>query len=309
MEHLKVLYYFLSFLTGVFSFGIGLIVYLKTKHQTIKHYLIFLFTIIMISFTWIFSAYNSVLETDYRSAIYMIRIIIESISFNVLKWTFPLIIHSLFKVPYAKKANIFFFILGLSASIYFVIYYFFIFENRTGPGRTFLHYYIQSAFIFFAVLIYILITGLFFYKKQERPITREIRFKVLIMVFCFIPLFILDNFTGIHEKYIILTPLVIIIMNGLSLHLALKYFFFASRENRPGLIPDQTFFNSFDISQREKEICLLLLEGHSYQKIADLAFISKSTVKTHINKLYRKTGVTGKEELIDLIKSSSRHEQ
>jgi DNA-binding NarL/FixJ family response regulator len=46
-----------------------------------------------------------------------------------------------------------------------------------------------------------------------------------------------------------------------------------------------------NLSQREKEILLLVAEGHSNQEIADLLRISVHTVKTHLYNIYRKVAV------------------
>lgn len=53
----------------------------------------------------------------------------------------------------------------------------------------------------------------------------------------------------------------------------------------------------YGLSPREKEIGEMLLSGFSYKEIADNLFISLSTVKTHINNVYRKTDVSSRKEL------------
>ncbi len=62
------------------------------------------------------------------------------------------------------------------------------------------------------------------------------------------------------------------------------------------------YIEKFGISKREKEVIQLLLEGISYKAIADKLFISHETVKTHVNNIYKKSGVNNKVELINLIK-------
>jgi DNA-binding CsgD family transcriptional regulator len=58
----------------------------------------------------------------------------------------------------------------------------------------------------------------------------------------------------------------------------------------------------FDLSEREKEVLPLLIEGLSYDEIADRLCISHSTVKTHVRRIYQKTGVSGKIALISRLK-------
>ncbi|MBP7460079.1 MAG: helix-turn-helix transcriptional regulator [Candidatus Delongbacteria bacterium] len=62
------------------------------------------------------------------------------------------------------------------------------------------------------------------------------------------------------------------------------------------------FSQAYELSKRESEIVLLLLEGKSYIQIASELFISPETVKTHLKKIYRKSGVSNKMELSQRIK-------
>jgi LuxR family maltose regulon positive regulatory protein len=47
---------------------------------------------------------------------------------------------------------------------------------------------------------------------------------------------------------------------------------------------------SESLSERELEVLTFIAAGKSNQEIADKLFVSTSTVKTHINRLYRKLG-------------------
>lgn len=61
---------------------------------------------------------------------------------------------------------------------------------------------------------------------------------------------------------------------------------------------------TFDLTRREEEVLALLLKGCTRSEIARELFVSGDTVKTHIRNLYRKTGVTGKDELVQAIGGS-----
>ena len=54
------------------------------------------------------------------------------------------------------------------------------------------------------------------------------------------------------------------------------------------------------LSKRESEILPLALRGRTGERIAGELFISKSTVDTHLRRIYAKTGTHGRQELIDL---------
>lgn len=59
----------------------------------------------------------------------------------------------------------------------------------------------------------------------------------------------------------------------------------------------------FDLSKRETELATLAYGNFSARKIAQELFIAESTVYTHLKRIYRKTGVHSKRELIELIDS------
>ncbi|MEM6271249.1 MAG: response regulator transcription factor [Bacteroidota bacterium] len=58
-------------------------------------------------------------------------------------------------------------------------------------------------------------------------------------------------------------------------------------------VPEQ-----YNLTPREREILDLLIDGLSYQKIADQLFISYGTVRKHVENIYRKLEVHGKVEAI-----------
>ncbi len=55
------------------------------------------------------------------------------------------------------------------------------------------------------------------------------------------------------------------------------------------------------LSTREKEVLLLLKEGYKNQEICDQLYISLSTVKKHIQNIYKKCNVTNRHDLLQLV--------
>ena len=52
------------------------------------------------------------------------------------------------------------------------------------------------------------------------------------------------------------------------------------------------------LSEREKEILHLMVEGNNYKSIADKSFISYETVRTHVKHIYKKLHVASRSEAI-----------
>jgi DNA-binding CsgD family transcriptional regulator len=58
------------------------------------------------------------------------------------------------------------------------------------------------------------------------------------------------------------------------------------------------FREAYDLSARECEVVELLCRGHTNKEIAEMMFISLQTVKDHVSRIYRKTGVRNRVQLI-----------
>lgn len=59
----------------------------------------------------------------------------------------------------------------------------------------------------------------------------------------------------------------------------------------------------FDLTAREAEVLSLIVRGRSVPHIAERLAISRSTVKTHIERIYQKFGVSERQEMIDRIEA------
>lgn len=55
------------------------------------------------------------------------------------------------------------------------------------------------------------------------------------------------------------------------------------------------------LTNREKEIMLLVSQGNGVKKIAELLYVSPGTVQTHQKRIYRKMELHSKQDLIDLV--------
>ena len=62
--------------------------------------------------------------------------------------------------------------------------------------------------------------------------------------------------------------------------------------------PDTRSKETFDLSDREKEILTCLVKGMSYKMVADCCYISIETVNVHIKNIYKKLHVHSKSEAV-----------
>lgn len=68
-----------------------------------------------------------------------------------------------------------------------------------------------------------------------------------------------------------------------------------------------SFCSAYDISKREKDVLLLLLNGCSNREICLELFLSVNTIKTHISNIYQKTKMGNRIELANLILKFKKH--
>lgn len=81
----------------------------------------------------------------------------------------------------------------------------------------------------------------------------------------------------------------------ISASVAKKLLGFFTGKNVILVTPDNT---DYQLSDREKELLKLMVEGHNYKAIADKAFISYETVRTHVKHIYKKLHVASRSEAV-----------
>jgi DNA-binding CsgD family transcriptional regulator len=61
------------------------------------------------------------------------------------------------------------------------------------------------------------------------------------------------------------------------------------------------FASDYDLTPREQQVAEAVARGLTNARIAETQFVSVKTVETHLYNVYRKTGVKGRVELVNLI--------
>jgi len=79
------------------------------------------------------------------------------------------------------------------------------------------------------------------------------------------------------------------VMNGKIARKVLQYF--SGKEQKKDI------FKEYNLTAREKEILLLLMDGLAYKEIAAKCFISLDTIFSHIRKIYSKLNVHSRSEI------------
>lgn len=72
------------------------------------------------------------------------------------------------------------------------------------------------------------------------------------------------------------------------------------------LSPNPTENALAKLSARETEVLLKIAENKTNQQIADDLFIELSTIKTHINNIYKTLGINNRKEAIKMLKEAKK---
>ena len=150
--------------------------------------------------------------------------------------------------------------------------------------------------VFFSMLMVRTTKPLKIYQHLEK--TNRI-FSIAFMTL--VPLYLGFHY-GFEEQYEML-PIGFLLPIAFSLLAMNKIFDDLQRLSivKNGIAPQIQHFKNYNLTERECEIAILLIKGTSYQKIAELLFISMPTVKTHASNIYKKCNVNTRHELTFLL--------
>jgi len=164
-------------------------------------------------------------------------------------------------------------------------------------------------YIYFVLIFFILAIGIIYIirsKQAELEFQSQLDYSFLkkIVVFFTIssPLIINDDFVYIVTPFRF-APLIYSMFSILIFHHVYMLYRTVDSYKDYSDPPDRRVFHKYSISGREQEIVLLVLKGYSNKKISEELFISLSTVKSHIYKIYKKMGVKTRFELMQIMKS------
>lgn len=79
-----------------------------------------------------------------------------------------------------------------------------------------------------------------------------------------------------------------------------------ARLTRPGIfyLKCEAVADRFDLSNRQKEVLVMLAKGRNAEYITEKLVISSHTAKAHIYNIYQKTGVHSRQELMNLVEET-----
>lgn len=89
----------------------------------------------------------------------------------------------------------------------------------------------------------------------------------------------------------------------------ISYFFRPSNKEVPQVTGNNSFAEYFQLSKRQQEVALYVIDGHTSKEISETLHISQQTVKNYIYEIYRKANVKNKIDFINAVQKISTWHQ
>ena len=310
MKHFIFFFHILSFLVGFTGIILSVLTYMKYKISIIKSYTIFIIALTIIVLGQAITSYN-IINIVQSSSLNAILNISSYVGVGFIIYFLPLFAYEFVKKKWTSRKKVFFQVAMLLPIFSLIIYYITPYKNLMN---------ILSSSILFLVIFYALVFMCLNYKDIKTKYKKRVLKIFLTITILFLPYMYLDArseqipiLSKLFPYGLLSLPIFYMLWNLLSMYFAVKYFKYViyesndlnSQKDIEEVQNKQTeFFEKFNITNREKEIILLLIKGDSYNQLSEELSISLTTVKTHVHNIYRKADVKNKIQLINLINGS-----
>ena len=307
MKHAYLLFNLFSSATGVTALAVSFFLYSKYRLKIYSKYffflLIFSFICIIDFLDFYFSGFLSDYDSQAKLALISVKTILSAVIIYFIADLFFMVVRKPLTAVLKKTFAVIIFlliagILGVS---------FFLPENLMKISCI-QYLFISLMFVRVLLIIVALVQGWALYRKADS----------LELLFFFRALFLMTglvvffNVIGGISYYLVLSDKLFITINGHSIvyffwnlvSLIFVYWYFVFRIDEFRVKGQLDILASqFKITEREKEIVLLVSQGFSNKDICTKLYISMSTTKTHLRNIFEKTGIKSRFDLLKLLKN------
>jgi DNA-binding CsgD family transcriptional regulator len=316
IEHIKILSYVLLLLSGVW-----LIFYINSTYRlfaykflkSIRTYYSVVLILLALRFTYFYVRGNLLNFIEPGLSTVFLKILTFSISVVTLLLVYLMldILISFSDKSFSRSQNIKAFFIGIALTSVYIIVSFF--SEQFSQLYTWADILIRNIFIYNIIvnnLEFLLILGFYFIwshriqSSERRSLSRLFAlFHILCNSISVITLiiFMKVEMSEIAQWAAQLSVMFLFILAPfLWIRLVFLRYAWSMAELMNTRMPFEKVFTRYSISDREKEIIVLIIEGKSNSEIKEKLFISQHTVKNHLSNIYRKLDVKNRYELMHL---------
>ena len=301
MNHLILLYYVVSIAIGTANIILYLFFLIKYKNPTSFAYFIFLLLLFLYVINHsMYFYFNSITYMLTKNLIYFFNFNYVFLN-SVLAFLIPLIIILLInkKQQLVLRQILFNFSIIILTGIILTILV--VSLKISTPLIEKLIY--ASGLLLIISIIYTIIYAILKIPKTA-SFLKKVIYTSIILFFIFFPLFLIDlhwfffqDKTKIIPKVFNFLGLFWLIWSITSIYYGFQFLNRYSDLTGNFTIPEE-FLKKYDISEREKEIIKLVLEGYTNKEISDRLFLSTGTVKNYIYNIFQKLNISNRIQII-----------
>jgi DNA-binding CsgD family transcriptional regulator len=301
VNHLKLLFYLLALLAGAASLAQTFLIWQRYRKAVIRRYGLFLLSLFLLLLGFSVQLYARIAGWEGAAAAgHAVWILFAAGGLSFIFWA-PPFYHSLLGLPFSGWVRVVFFCLDALAAAAAL-------ANLLLPGWAFTG--VALNLLLFSLVLYgLVLIAVNLSKIGERALRRALALFFAVSL-AFFPLMYLDSamaylpaLAGLTFLEGLAQPLYFLVLNVLTILFGLRYL------NRPAYAEKnrltEHFLSAFQVTGREQEIILLLLEGAGGKEIGTRLFISPKTVENHIYNIYQKLGVKSRVQLYRLIRANA----
>ncbi|MBT5954520.1 helix-turn-helix transcriptional regulator [bacterium] len=303
MSHFLLFTHLISIFSGVFSFGLLIVLIKKYKINELKAYVLFLISLSavvlfqMLNTYFIFNIDGFLTSPSLGSFLFVLFDIVGDCSIII---SIPYFVHHLVDVPNKKLKQQIFTGLFIFNVIYVVVINII---NHKQLLTIYTFWHILYDILLFLPIVYAVFVLPYYLRKLKEPkrtfISKAVVFMVGLIIL-FIPGFLTDIFWyaakikyGLIPIGFFFTSVFYFLWNSIFIWRAVPFI------TKP-LSTDhklKRFSDSHCLTEREKELVSYLMQGMSNNEIAEEMFVELSTVKRHIQNIFQKTSLSSRFSL------------
>jgi len=320
IEHIKILAFFILLLSTLWLiFYINNIYkkYLYSFVKAIRTYIIVVLILLVLRFIYFYVRENILLYLEPNLSTVYLKILIFSNSVVTILGVYLMlnILLSFNNKSFTKSQNIKAFLIGIIITTIYIFTS--LFPEYFKSLFNWLDLMTVNTFIF-NVVIYnleflIIISFYFIWSRiiKDKDRKRISKLFALFYITCnslslLALIFVVQ--TNISEMQLWIIQLFILSLFILAPFLWLKFIFIKYAQTMSRLINSnvnlESIYNKYNISEREKDIIQLIIDGKGNNEIKEILFISYHTVKNHLSNIYKKLNVKNRHELVHLFMKS-----